>query len=98
MRPGGTMSRPYAGEPRADRRLDVSIDEVSAVQSQDALPDVVHQATGMVAVQLGLHVGPALREMTVYASANGRALQDVASEVVSRKLRFGGPRDDRHAA
>jgi GAF domain-containing protein len=56
-------------------------------------PDVstwqVHQATGMVAVQLGVPVTDALARMRAHAYARGLALPDVAAAVVARTLRLG---------
>lgn len=49
---------------------------------------VVHQAAGMVAAQLDLTVGQALVRLRAYAFGNSRALADVASDVVERRLRF----------
>jgi len=54
---------------------------------------VVHQASGMVAVQLGVGVGEALARLRAYAFANDRLLTEVAEAVVARKLRL----DDRPA-
>jgi hypothetical protein len=50
---------------------------------------VVHQASGMVAVQLGVSVGEALLRLRSYAFGNDRLLAEVAEEVVGRQLRFG---------
>jgi GAF domain-containing protein len=52
---------------------------------------VVHQASGMVAAQLGVSVGQALIRLRAYAFGNDRPLTEVAQEVVARTLRF----DDR---
>jgi hypothetical protein len=52
---------------------------------------VVHQASGMVAVQLGISVGEALVRLRAYAFGNDRLLAEVAEAVVARKLRFDGP-------
>ena len=52
---------------------------------------VVHQASGMVSVQLGVSVGDALIRLRAYAFAHERDLHGVASDVVGRRLRF----DDR---
>jgi GAF domain-containing protein len=52
---------------------------------------VVHQASGMVAAQLGVTVGVALVRLRAHAFGNGRPLADVARDVVGRRLRF----DDR---
>lgn len=49
---------------------------------------VVHQASGMVAVQLGVAVGEALIRLRASAFANDRLLDEVADEVVGRQLRF----------
>jgi len=49
---------------------------------------VVHQAAGMVAVQLEVSVGQALLRLRAYAFGNDRSLTDVARDVVARKLRF----------
>ena len=49
---------------------------------------VVHQASGMVAVQLGDSVGQALIRLKAYAFGNDRPLADVAQDVVDRALRF----------
>ena len=49
---------------------------------------VVHQAAGMVSVQLGVTVGQALVRLRAYAFGNDRALADVARDVVARTLRF----------
>jgi hypothetical protein len=49
---------------------------------------VVHQAAGMVAVQLGVSVAQALIRLRAYAFGNGRRLTEVAREVVARRLHF----------
>lgn len=58
----------------------------------------VHQATGMITVQLGVSAAVALARLRAYAYAHGRPLHDVAADVVVRRLRFepdaagpGGP-------
>ncbi|HUP73267.1 MAG TPA: GAF and ANTAR domain-containing protein [Acidimicrobiales bacterium] len=51
---------------------------------------VVHQASGMVAAQLGVTVGQALIRLRGYAFGNNRSLREVAEEVLARKLRFDG--------
>ncbi len=52
---------------------------------------VVHQASGMVAVQLGVSVGEALARLRAYAFGNDVLLTEVAEAIVARKLRL----DDR---
>ena len=49
---------------------------------------VVHQAAGMVSVQLGISVGHALIRLRGYAFGNDRPLVEVADDVVARRLRF----------
>jgi hypothetical protein len=49
---------------------------------------VVHQASGMVAVQLGISVREALLRLRAYAFANDRLITEVAEDVVERRLRF----------
>ena len=49
---------------------------------------VVHQASGMVAAQLGSTVGQALIRLRAYAFGNDQSLTTVANAVVARTLRF----------
>jgi hypothetical protein len=49
---------------------------------------VVHQASGMVAVQLGVSVGEALARLRAYAFGNDLLLTDVVKAIVARKLRL----------
>lgn len=49
---------------------------------------VVHQASGMVAVQLGIGVAQALIRLRGHAFSEGRPLDDIAQDVVDRRLRF----------
>jgi len=46
----------------------------------------VHQATGMVSVQLGVSMDEAFVRLRAHAFADGRSLRVVAREVVSRRL------------
>ncbi|TDC83597.1 ANTAR domain-containing protein [Micromonospora sp. KC606] len=48
----------------------------------------VHQATGMVMVQLGVSAAVALVRLRAYAYSQDRRLQDVAADVVARRLRL----------
>ena len=50
---------------------------------------VVHNAAGMVSVQLGISVTEALIRLRAYAFSNDRLLADVAEDVVARRLRLG---------
>jgi hypothetical protein len=49
---------------------------------------VVHQASGMVAVQLGVTVDEALTRIRADAFARGVGLIDVAADIVARRIRF----------
>jgi ANTAR domain len=48
----------------------------------------VHQATGMVSVQLGVTVAVALIRLRAYAYSQERTLHDVARDIVGRRLRI----------
>jgi GAF domain-containing protein len=48
----------------------------------------VHQATGMVSVQLGVDVTEALIRLRAHAYLHDQRLADVAADVVARRLRF----------
>jgi hypothetical protein len=48
----------------------------------------VHQATGMVQVQLGVKTEEAFLMLRARAFASGRPLADIATDVVARRLRF----------
>ena len=97
---------PLTDEQHADALVmaDVAAEKVLALQAEappgelaDALEagshlqHVVHQAAGMVSVQLDVTIAHALVRLRAYAFANGRLVVDVAADVVARRLRF----DDR---
>ncbi|WP_433789685.1 ANTAR domain-containing protein [Actinoplanes sp. CA-252034] len=72
--------------------LDIDPD---APPGMDGLPErtalqhpAVHQATGMMSVQLGVSAAVALVRLRAYAFTTDRALHDVAGDVVTRMLRF----------
>jgi len=54
----------------------------------------VHQATGMIIVQLGVSAAVALVRLRAYAYAHDRPLRDIAADVVARRLRFDRDGDD----
>lgn len=66
-------------QPRPDRRLP----EPAGQQHAE-----VHQATGMIIVQLGVTAAVALLRLRAYAYAHDQRLRDVAADVVARRLRF----------
>lgn len=51
----------------------------------------IHQATGMVAAQLGLAPDDAVAVLRAHAYAGDTTLSDVAARVLSRELRFRSP-------
>jgi hypothetical protein len=55
---------------------------------------VVHQASGMVAAQLGVSIEHAHVRLRAHAYGNGRALTEVAEDVVARRLRFDADSGD----
>lgn len=58
----------------------------------------IDQATGMVAVQLGVAIGEAFVRLRAYAYAQDRRLSDVARDIVARRLRLSLGPDPRHDA
>lgn len=48
----------------------------------------VHQATGMIAAQLGSDVATALGRLRVFAWSRDRSVGDVANDVITHRLRF----------
>jgi hypothetical protein len=52
----------------------------------------VHQASGMVSVQLGVSLDEAFVRLRAHAFAEGRSLRAVAADVVHRRLRLEGMR------
>jgi hypothetical protein len=48
----------------------------------------IHQASGMVSVQLGIAVAAAASVLRAHAFAEGRPLREVAADVVARRLRM----------
>ncbi len=75
------LDRTASAEP-ASAELAWQHDDASANQA------VVHQATGMILVQLGISAEAAFARLRAYAYAHERRLSDVARDVVGRRLRF----------
>lgn len=61
---------------------------VTVPQTSSLHRAAVHQATGMVSVQLGVSMEVALLRLRAHAYAGGRPLGEVAQDVVARRLRF----------
>jgi hypothetical protein len=53
----------------------------------------VYQATGMVLAQLGVSAGSALARLRAYAFVHDRPINEVAHDVVARRLRFSEGED-----
>lgn len=49
---------------------------------------VVHQATGMITIQLGVTLAEALLRLRAHAYASGRTVSAIAADVVSRRMVF----------
>lgn len=74
---------------------DAPADTVAAgIDVESDFHPVVHQASGMVAAQLGISVGRAQLRLRARAFATGETAHTVARDVVSRRLRFDDARDD----
>ena len=70
-------------------QANASAGEIAAeLESGANLRFVVHQASGMVAGQLGVSITEALVRLRAYAFANDRAISEIAEEVVARHLHF----------
>lgn len=54
---------------------------------------VVHQATGMISVQLDVSLSEALLRLRAHAFGSGRSLNDVSDDVVHRRLRLASNAD-----
>ena len=73
---------------QADAPLDTVATELEAGANFHL---VEHQASGMVASQLGISVGEALVRLRAYAYSHDLGLDGVAEAVVARQLRFDSP-------
>jgi GAF domain len=54
----------------------------------------VYQATGMIMVQLGVPAETALSRLRAYAFVHDRTIDDIARDVVARRLRFGNEKEE----
>jgi AmiR/NasT family two-component response regulator len=70
--------------------LDTQFDDTFAddVEARTSYQLQVHQATGIVQVQLGIATEEAFLMLRARAFALGRPLVDVATDVIERRLRF----------
>ena len=67
--------------------LAADLDEAVAYRAE------IHQAAGMVSVQLQVSVAEALVRIRAHAFADGRPLGAVAADIVARRLRLTNDRD-----
>ncbi|MGW1712455.1 ANTAR domain-containing protein [Streptomyces sp. NPDC002156] len=65
------------------RGFDMSLEPPSGLRRA-----VVHQATGMISVQLGVAMEEALLRLRAHAYGSERPLGEIAADVVARRLRF----------
>lgn len=75
----------------ADAALALVLDGKAGANGEDRIFEhgaELHQAAGMVSVQLGVPVGEALVRLRAHAYAHGERLGEVARAVVQRRLRF----------
>jgi hypothetical protein len=73
---------------RSRRRDGEHPDPGMVVQASSLHRAAVHQATGMVSVQLGVTMEVALLRLRAHSYASDRPLGEVAQDVVARRLRF----------
>ena len=80
---------------RATDEASRSIVEGGKPERGRAVPEThrleVHQATGMISVQLGVSLAEALVRLRAHAFAADRSMNEVAADVVARRLRLGDP-------
>lgn len=71
------------------RQLGRGVDELDALFLESTQNSAqIHQAAGIVSVQLGIRVGAALALLRAHAYSGDRGLLEVAQEVVARRLRL----------
>jgi hypothetical protein len=58
-----------------------------------ALRREVHQATGMIGAQLDITVSEAFTRLRAYSFTSGRPVEDIAHDVVSRRMNFNALRN-----
>ncbi len=58
------------------------------IEAESNLRLIVHQASGMVSVQLGVSVADALVRLRAYAVAQDMLIDEVATRIIDRRLRF----------
>ncbi|MCZ4103688.1 MULTISPECIES: ANTAR domain-containing protein [Streptomyces] len=56
--------------------------------SHDLQQAVVHQATGMISVQLSVPLPQALLRLRGHAYSSGRSITDISQDILARRLRL----------
>ena len=64
---------------------DVLVDELNDESAHRA---EVHQASGVIAIQLGVDVGAALARLRAFAFSNERSVESVADDILAHRLRL----------
>ena len=100
LRPGELSSEQLAGALLAADAatialldlIDEGADDGAGLRDDEALRSAyqfqVHQASGMLVVQLGVTIEDALLRLRAYAFASGRSVESVAIDIVERRLRL----------
>ena len=65
-----------------------AVARATAQSDEPYFRSVVHQASGMIMIQLDVEIAEALSRLRAFAFAEGRSVTDVARDVVGRRLRF----------
>lgn len=84
---GVSLSRAIAG-PAFRAAIEVALEESVDEQAPIEWRRQVHQATGMVLAQLNISATDAFSRIRAYAFADGRTVEEVSSDVVTRRLDF----------
>ncbi|MDP9027016.1 MAG: GAF domain-containing protein, partial [Actinomycetota bacterium] len=82
-----SISRHVAG-PAAERATRSADSDAAEARDAPALRREVHQATGMILVQLNIGAAAAFALLQAHAFAQARTVEDVARDVVLRRLDF----------
>ena len=88
---GSNLARAVSG-PALRRAIQLAGDENADRNTPIEMRREVHQATGMMLVQLDISATDALARMRAYAFSHGISLREVARNVVTRRLDFSTSR------
>lgn len=82
-----SLARAVAG-PAARRAIWAAGEDVAVIELAPELRREVHQATGMILAQLDTTATVAFARLRAHAFSSGRTVEDVARDVVARRLNF----------